>query len=259
MNIVKRAVRKAGRLLRGEKAPVAEQATPERMRSIGELAALPLADDKAIKRVEIIILKFREDPDVIQRCVMSIITRTEHPFKLNVFDNRPNTANMAKIWNKLIAESTCDYVCIIDSDTEVPDVKPDWLSRLMESIDETGVVVPVGDNVGGSNQADTPKSYPSARLDRDERDLWTGFCFLFKKSLWEDMHFDERFYLYGQESAWAWKLAKFGKGTIIRTDTLVHHERGHSIKKEEQKGTLDRVADKRYAGELLERIKRGEA
>jgi len=255
MNLAKRIVRKAGRILRGEKAPVAEQASPERIKSIEELAALPLKDDKEIRRVEIFMLKFREEPEVIQKAVMSIITRTEHPFKLTIFDNRPNTANMAKIWNKLISDSSCDYICVIDSDTEVPALSPDWLTRLMESVDETGVVVPVGDNIGGENQADSAKSYPSYRL---ERGIWTGFCMLFKKSVWEDMHFDERFYLYGQESAWAYKIGKYGKGTIVRTDTLVHHERGHSAKKEESAGALDRIADKRYATALLDRIKRGE-
>lgn len=255
MNLAQRALRKLGRVLRGEKPAVVEQASAERIQSIEELAALPLKSDRDIRRVEIFMLKFREEPEVIQNAVMSIITRTEHPFTLSVFDNRPNTANMAKVWNKLISQSSCDYVCIIDSDTEVPQLSPCWLTRLMESVDETGVVVPVGDNIGGANQADAALPYPSSRR---ERGIWTGFCMLFKKSVWEQMHFDERFYLYGQESAWAFKLGKNGAGAVVRTDTLVHHERGHSAKKEETAGSLDRTADKRYASALLERIKKGE-
>jgi len=250
MSIVKRITRKIGRIVRGEKAPVVQQASPERLQKIEDLAAIPVTDDKEIRRVEIIMLKYKEDPEVINTAVENIIHYTEHPFKLTVFDNRLNTANIARIWNKLVSESTCDYVCIIDSDAHVSKTDPCWLTRMMESVDETGVVVPMGDNVGGVNQADSAKTYPAHRR---EHGIWTGFCFLFKKNVWEKLPFDERFYMYGQESAWAYLLGK-KEGVVLRTDTLIHHEQGHSAKKNEAAGTFDRTADKRHAGQLLKRI-----
>jgi hypothetical protein len=255
MGLGKRIKNKVGRVLRGERAPVVEQASPERIQKIEDLAKIPMTDDKKTRRVEIIMLKFTEAPEVIDKAVSNIINRTEHPFKLTVFDNRLNTANMARIWNKLVGESTCDYVCLIDSDAFVPQLSPCWLTRMMESIDETGVVVAMGDNVGGENQADSARPYPASRR---ERGVWTGFCFLFKKSVWEKMPFDERFYMYGQDSAWAHLLGK-KDGVVLRTDTLVEHLHGYSAKKNETAGTFDRVADKRHASSLLKRITDGES
>lgn len=253
MNLGRRIKNKIGRVLSGEKTPVAEQVSLERMRKIGELAQLPLTDDRQTHRVEIIMLKFKEAPEVIDKAISHIVNYTDHPFKLTIFDNRLNNANTSRIWNKLVSESTCDYVCLIDSDAFVPQLSPCWLTRLMESIDETGVVVPVGDNVGGVNQADEAKPYPSHRR---EHGIWTGFCFLFKKSVWEEMPFDERFYMYGQDSAWSYLLGK-KTGVVLRTDTLVKHLHGYSNKKAEAEGLIDRIADKRYSGALLKQIMEG--
>src|SRR6185369_2548169 len=118
--------------------------TPERIAKIAERAQKPLEDDSAIKRVEIVILKYKEAPEVIDKAVHNIIHYTKWPFTLKIYDNRPNSPNMSKVWNRLAKESTCDYVCIMDSDAFVPNLTPCWLTRMMESIDEKGVVVPLG-------------------------------------------------------------------------------------------------------------------
>ncbi|MBI3573826.1 hypothetical protein HY090_02140 [Candidatus Kaiserbacteria bacterium] len=255
MNLITRIIKKAGRMLRGEKMAPLQQVAPERIRSIAGLAALPLSDDKKTRRVEIVMLKFKEDPEVIGKAVSNILQFTEHPFKLTIFDNRLNTANMSKIWNKLVRESSCEYICIIDSDAFVPDVSPSWLSRMMESIDETGVVAPLTDNIGGVTQASHAKPYPSFRL---ERGVWAGVCMLFKKSVWEEINYDERFNLYGQDIAWAYAVGQKKGGAVIRSDVLLHHIHGHSGKKAEAEGTLDRLADKRHGGDLLKKMMGGE-
>jgi len=253
MNLGKRLKNKIDRIVRGEKPSSSEQISVGRIEAIEKLAKNPLTDDKKTRRVEIIMLKFKEAPEVIDKALSNIIHFTEYPFKLTVFDNRLNNANTSRIWNKLVSESTCDYVVLIDSDAFVPQLSPCWLTRMMESIDETGVVVPMGDNVGGVNQADNAKAYPSARR---EHGIWTGFCFLFKKSVWQEMPFDERFYMYGQDSAWAHLLGK-KNGITLRTDTLVQHLHVYSNKKAEAEGTIDRQADKRYSAALLKRIMEG--
>lgn len=221
----------------------------ENVSAIFELAKKPLADDKKIKRVEIIILKYKEDPEVINRCISLIVHHTSWPYKLTIYDNRPNSANTAKIWNKLIKESTCEYICFIDSDAFIPaNLEPCWLTRMMESIDQTGLVVPMGTNVGGSNRAHQPKSYPSFETGRG---IWSGFCFLVSRYLFAFTGpFDERFYFYGQDSEFAFRSSKKGKPAIYRTDVVVQHLGSYSGKKAELDDGFDREADKLYAASL---------
>ena len=236
----------------GKTVPARAKASPERLEKIRLLSQKTLTDDSEIKRVDIVMLKYKEPLEVIDRAISNIIHRTEWPFTLTVYDNRPNPPNMSKIWNRLTHESTADYVCIMDSDAFVPNLSPCWLTRMMESIDEKGVVVPLGDNVTGINKAvrGEPKPYPSSRIGKG---IWTGFFFLFKKSLWEKEPFDEEFFIYGEDGEWAERLTRKYGGVVLRDDVLVHHIRGFSFKLLQKKGEIDREADGDYAQALLEK------
>lgn len=216
----------------------------QELERIKELAKIPMTSDSETKRVEIIMLKFKEEPEIINDSVSRIINHTNWPFKLTVFDNRLNTANTSRAWNKLIKESTCDYVLIIDSDAFVPtSIEPCWLTRMMQSIDETGIVIPVVDNTGSpSHKASRAEEYPSSSRNQT---IWSGMCFLFKKSTYEQLgEFDERFYLYGQDSEWAFRAKKIG-GATMRKDVFVHHIGNYSMSKNENSGI-----DKLYASQL---------
>lgn len=222
------------------------------IKKVKKLASLPLQDDRVIGRVEIIMLKFKEEPGIIDKAISRVIHNTDWPFKLTVFDNRPNPANTSKIWNKLISEATCDYVLVMDSDAFIPEKKtePCWLTRMMESIEETGVVIPVSSAPGGAHQRVLgPEKYPSAVINKD---IWSGYFFLIKRSMVLDSRadkapgkFDERFYIYGQDSEWAHRLKKFG-GAVMRKDVFVEHIGGYSFKSDP-----DRDADKIHARELF--------
>jgi len=211
------------------------------IKKIKELAKIPMKTEQETKRVEIIMLKFKEPSEVIDEAVLRLIHLTDYPFKLTIYDNRPNTANTSRIWNKLVSDSTCDYVLIIDSDAYVPALDPCWLTRMMESIDETGIVIPVSDATGGAMQ----------RVNAPEvgtylnKGAWSGYCFLFKKSVWEKNKFDERFYIYGQDSEWALRTG----GAIMRKDVLVKHTGGASFKSDPM-----RNADKQYARALFTKL-----
>jgi hypothetical protein len=223
---------------------------------IKALAKVPLVDDKEVKRVEIIILKFKEPPEVIDKCITRIIHNTDWPFKLTIFDNRPNNANTSRIWNKLIREATCRYILIMDSDAFIPATKtePCWLTRMMESIDETGFVIPVSSAPGGQDQhVSGPLPYPSATINKG---IWSGYCFLFdREGEWRERivyshndHlnlFDERFYIYGQDSEFAYRVSKIG-GAVMRQDVFVEHIGGFSFKQDPV-----RDDDKIYARELF--------
>lgn len=218
----------------------------EKLEEIKKLAEIPMTDDNETRRVEIVMLKFKEDWEVIGEAIKRIIQHTNWPFKLTVFDNRLNTANTSRAWNKLVKESTCDYVMLIDSDSFVPEnLTPCWLTRMMESIDETGLVIPVSDVSGGQGQhIGKQEAYPNFVRNKG---IWSGYCFLFKKSLYKTLgDFDERFYLYGQDSEWAHRSKKTG-GAVMRKDVLVKHLGGYSMEKNDNKSS-----DKIYARKLFE-------
>jgi len=214
------------------------------IKGIANLAKEPMTDDIENRRVEIIMLKFKEEPEVIDEAVTRIIHNTDYPFKLTLFDNRLNSPNTSRIWNKLIKESTCDYVLIMDSDAYVPKLEPCWLTRMMESIDELGIVVPVSDCAGGANQrVNQADPYPSVTRNNG---IWSGYCFLVHKQVFEDHgFFDERFLIYGQDSEWAHRTG----GAMMRTDTLVRHIGGASFKSDPR-----RDADKTYARLLFKKL-----
>lgn len=222
----------------------------ESIAKIKKLAKIPVRDDREIKRVEIIILKFKEPPEIIDKCISRIIHNTDWPFKLTIFDNRPNTPNTSRIWNKLIKEASCRYILIMDSDAFIPATKtePCWLTRMMESIEETGFVIPVSSAPGGQDQHVTgPLPYPNMTINKG---IWSGYCFLFdREGKWQYMEgFDERFYIYGQDSEFAHRVSKCG-GAMMRNDVFVEHIGGFSFKQDP-----DREADKMYARELFKHL-----
>jgi hypothetical protein len=214
------------------------------LQKMKNLADVPMKSEQETKRVEIIMLKFKEEKEVIDNAVSRIIHNTNWPFKLTIYDNRPNTPNTSRIWNKLVKEATCDYIMLIDSDAFVPKCEPCWLTRMMESIDDTGLVIPVSSTGGGAHQhVNGPEVYPSVTRNKD---IWSGYCFLFKKETYEKVGpFDEQFYIYGQDSEWAHRAKKIG-GAAMRKDTFVEHIGSYSFSKDPL-----REDDKFYAGELF--------
>lgn len=189
-------------------------------------ATAPFLDDRKIERVEIIVLKYKS-PEMEKDCISRIIQYTKHPYKLNVFDNRGNGPNTSKAWNKLIKESTCDYILFIDSDAFVQDtigmingVRHEegvcWLSEMMKAFrghDRVGIVGPVaGNNAVTTIQSMAPKDLDPFPIEGH----LSGYCFLTKKSIYEEAgYFDEDFCFYGQESDWIERLLEDRKYKVV--------------------------------------------
>jgi hypothetical protein len=221
------------------------------MVDLATLAAVPMKTESETKMVEIIVLKWK-CPDVETKCAERIIRHTQWPFKLVCYDNRPNTPNTSRIWNKLIRDATCDYVCVMDSDVFVDSSTPCWLTRMMETFDRTDcrLVVPLTNNCASPEQkAAAAESYPSIQA---EEWIWAGFCFLMRKSLLEDVGpFDEEFVGYGQDSEFAVRLKRKGAGAYIRRDVWMEHLHGSSFKAATASGEHDAAADREYAQKLF--------
>jgi|HubBroStandDraft_2_1064218.scaffolds.fasta_scaffold05955_8 hypothetical protein len=217
--------------------------------NLRELAAVPMRSESELRMVEIIVLKWK-CPEVETQCAERIIRHTAWPFNLTFYDNRANTPNTSRIWNKLVRQATCDYVCLLDSDAFVPDTNPCWLTRMMESFQHADcrVVLPVTDRCSSPQQRIPVQSYPAEV--RDDQ-VWSGFCFLFRRELLSQVGpFDEEFVGYGQDSEFAVRLARQGGGTYVRRDVFVQHVHGASFSAAAKSGEYDATADRAYAQQL---------
>ena len=156
---------------------------------------------------------------------------------------------MSKIWNKLVRESTCDYVVIMDSDAFVPKLDPCWLTRCMETFEkypDCDVVSPMLDRIGFAQQrASVAKDKPPEKMI----DEFANTCAVFKKEAFERVgYYDEDFLFYGSDSEWAWRFIR-SKACVgyLRPDIIVHHEHHYSAKKAAAKQKYQSVAEREYA------------
>ncbi|MEK6897066.1 MAG: glycosyltransferase [Nanoarchaeota archaeon] len=231
-------------------------------------AEAQLLNDKNIERVEIIVLKYKS-PVMEEDCVSRIIRYTKWPYKINVFDNRGNGPNTSKAWNKLIKESTCDYVLFIDSDAFVHDTvgvingkrEEDgvcWVTEMVKAhkmIKNVAIVGPVcGTPAVTTLQSMRPK-------DEDPLEVHghlSGYCFLTHKSIYDKIgYFDEDFCFYGQESDWIERILESNqydntdyKLMIAPRAHVIHgYENQGSIaaKQAEKEGELSQEMDSQYS------------
>lgn len=222
---------------------------------IERIAALPLKTEDELNMVEIIVLNWKR-PDLESRCAEHIIRKTRHPYKLTMYDNRHNSQNTAKIWNKLIRESRCPFVCVLDSDAFVPEMTHAcWLERMLEPFflaPDCRLVVPLG-QCATPVQASRLSWSIEARFE-PIRGEWSGFCFLLRPMLLTLIGpFDEDFCGYGQDTEFAIRLERSVGGAYLRRDVWVEHLRGGSFSAATQSGEYDAAADREYAQELFKR------
>jgi len=213
----------------------------------------PLPTEAQLKRVEIIVLKYME-PEVEVECAKSIIENTDWPYKLNFYDNRPGVKNFSKTWNKLIKESTCDYVLILDSDVFVPRLSPCWLTRMMETFrnyKNCYVVVPRVTKTSCDKQRGS-----KAENKKPERmkEIFAAQCVLYKKEVFDKIgYFDEDFLFYGQDSEWSYRAINSDCGVYLRHDVLVEHVGHYSLKKAARNLEYNKIIEREYAETLFEK------
>ena len=220
---------------------------------------IPLSNDDNAHRVEIIILKYK-NYTIASECLRRLITYTQHPYKLTIYDNRLNKCNTAKIWNKLIKETTCPYVLIMDSDAFV--TKEGWLTEMMRTFEvcpaKAGIVVPVAGSGHGVTtvQAQDWKQGMETLIKLDGH--ISGYCFLMPKALFKDIgYFDERFFVFGQDSDFVERVIESDWDIWLNPKVLVEHFNGGSneTKKADENNEFSWTVDSRYAQVLYEELK----
>ena len=185
-----------------------------------------LPSDSEIKRVEIFVLHY-QDRDLLQRCLSSIALHTTWPYKLTVLstDMYPKGL-LAKIYNKLIKESTCDYIAFVCSDAEVG---VNWLYEIMRSYqDNYGCVVPL--TLPPVNK-DMDHDYRSGIVPLSPDAISIAVSVFKKNNLIDVGCFDENFYLYGHDVDLLRKLYNAGHKLVVNTNSIVTHKRGSTTKK----------------------------
>ncbi len=211
------------------------------------LAREPLTEDFETSRVEICMMKHTV-PEVEAACAKAILQNTDWPFKFVAYDNRLNPPNTARMWNKFVAESTCPYICIIDSDAYVPRLDPCWLTRMMRAFGAPGdppdVVLAAANRCGNRTQKrDGPAPPGTVEIINDP---WSSFVMLFRRHMPDEYGpFDEDFLAYGPDTEFATRLKLAGGVAVACLDVFLHHVHGatHGLRP-------DREAERPFARDL---------
>ena len=160
------------------------------------------------------------------KCLTSIIENTTYPYVITYYDNYENKYTLTELWNKLIEASTCDYICLLNNDTEVT---PKWLTKLAETLESDGECAFVGPSTNNCHSPQkTISSVEEAAKHKDSvvrmKDPMSGFCLLFRKELWKELDgFDTQYMHYGQESDFIDRAHKRGWRSYWRQDSFVYH------------------------------------
>jgi len=196
-----------------------------------------------MKTVEIIVVGYHV-PHLESKCINSIIFNTKHPYKITFIDNFNTGLSLTAMWNKLIGSGTCDYICLLNSDTEV---SPLWLTKMMETLlssDDIAFVGPSTNNCHSIQNTISSQEMADKHTNEIEfiQDPISGFCLLFKKSLWKKLSgFDERFHFYGAESMFIYRaMNELKLKSVWRKDVFIYHygegsSKAHNIDTSEER------------------------
>lgn len=171
---------------------------------IDKIQEIPLPTDKELRRVEIFVLHYLLPENTI-KCLSSLLAHSDHPYKITVLDTSAYQRGiLAKIYNKLIGESTCDYVAFMCSDAEF---HTPWLKKSIEhlQIKDIGCVVPLI-NPAVNHVLDVPLN--SGVYDIPARAISISVSLFRKQDIIDAGGFNEKFYLYGHDVDLLEKLSR---------------------------------------------------
>jgi GT2 family glycosyltransferase len=161
-------------------------------------------------------------------CISSILFNTKHPYVITYFDNYESGSSLTKIWNTFIKAHDTQFVCLLNNDTIV---SAHWLSKLVsvfEKDEKIGFVGPSGKCHSPQNQI---KSLEEAKKYKDKIEIFdedhkhlSGFCLLFRKSIWDKLGLNENYPLYGSESEFMQRAREtLGYKFAWRKDVYIEH------------------------------------
>ena len=206
---------------------------------------------------DIIVIKYNV-PILEKECIKSILEFTngqETPYHLTIYDNYPKDEALSVIWNRLIAKSEADYICLLNSDTQV---EQNWLKKMLEVFQKEvniGLVGPTSNRVGGQQgRIKTSKEYAVSDVK-----YICGFCMIFPKSIWEKVRgFNERFFFTGEDNFFSWQVQKMGFRSVVRHDIFIfHHWHGSYREAQKRRGRSIRRFDARESERIFRELTNG--
>lgn len=218
---------------------------------------------------------------ITRTCIKRVQSRTRWPYALTVVDdasdertagelealalgplpmtllrNSKNRGFAASV-NRGIRAGNGEYVCLLNSDVLVT---PGWLTKMvlaLESDERNAIVCPATNNTAvveipmspGASYLQMARAFEEYAERRYPEILPTGFCFLFRRSLLDEVgYFDEGFRDFGEETAFWWQCVKRGYRAVMADDTYVFHERASSYSAlgQEKHSAYRRLASGRF-------------
>ncbi len=198
---------------------------------------------------------------VTRKCLDAVRGRTSWPHNLIVVDDASDATTQSKLIelersplpmtrlrnaknrgfaatvNRGIKAGSAPFVCLLNSDVIVT---PGWLTKMVMALhadERNAIVCPATNNTAvvdvpmspGASYLHMAQAFEGFAARRYPEILPTGFCFLFRRSLLEQIgYFDEGFRDFGEETAWWWKVVQAGGRAVMADDTYVFHERASS-------------------------------
>ncbi len=195
-----------------------------------------------------IIILAHDQHEMTADCLEAVRQNTMAPHRIVLVDNGSvppyegatirNERNLGYpvAVNAAIRQTTGDVICLLNNDVYVT---PGWDRRLLEGLEQFDIVGPmtsyaagvqlttVGhyENLDGLNAR--ALEYAEENRGRTKEVNWvTGFCFMFKRSLWNEIgEFDESMWpCNGEEIDFCMRARKAGKRIGIIQDVYVHHD-----------------------------------
>lgn len=206
---------------------------------------------------------------VLKPCIDSILARTSWPFRLIVVDDcspdpvtieylesikhhgvtvlfNNNNRGFAASVNRGVAAGDNPYVVVLNSDTLVTD---NWLTKMLIALESNPLNVicnPATNNTAminvnmytGRSYLDMADAMDKMRNIKYPDAMPTGFCFMFRRALWNVVGpFDEAYVSYGEESDFWFKAIRLtdedgvvmGYRGVLADNAYVYHERGTSF------------------------------
>jgi GT2 family glycosyltransferase/glycosyltransferase involved in cell wall biosynthesis len=226
---------------------------------------------KAVSRIEggvDIVMPVYGGLHVLKPCLDSIQERTNWDHELYLVDDcspdpavgeylrslpwpyhiarNSNNRGFAATVNHGAALGKNPYICVMNTDVVVTE---GWLTKMLVALesDERNIIVnPATNNTAminvdmypGTSYRDMARALDCGAELKYQEIMPTGFCMLFRRTLWEDMGpFDEAFGSYGEESDFWFRSIRRedAKGNLTREraviadNAYVFHERGTSF------------------------------
>ena len=205
-------------------------------------------------QVEIVVVKYNQ-PGYEARCLASIAMFTQEvDYSLTAHQNAKGVG-LATVWNKLIQRSEAEYICLLNNDTVVT---PGWLVAMvdvMEGDPTIGAVVP-STNLSAAGQIKTPLPREEGDIGKIAKwgtectaryddvldlDVLSATCMAFPRRVWEEAGgFDERFFFYGEDSEFTWRIKNtYGHRLCHVKGAYIHHYKAKSMGLAVSRGELD--------------------